>query len=99
MFKKKEECDTYLTHVCRHHSSGASSTADKLMKATVLAESCLYFIFPPGSLCSSDVYRHESGRCHTVLFFLTFFKTLPLVLITKVTELAESYGFSSSFLE
>ena len=43
------------------------------MKATVLAETSLYFIFSPGSLCSSNVYRCESGRCRTLPFFLIFF--------------------------
>ena len=43
----------------------------QLMKGTVLAES-----FSPGSLCSSDVYRHESDRFRTLLFFLTFFIVL-----------------------
>ena len=44
------------------------------MKATALAESSiLYFIFSSGSLCYSDVYRREAGRCHTLRFFLTFF--------------------------
>ena len=38
-----------------------------------MAESSIYFIFSPGSLCSSDVYRCESGRCCTLPFFLTFF--------------------------
>ena len=47
------------------------------MKATVLAESSLYFIFSPSSLCSSDVCRHESGRCHTFPFFLTIFYHFP----------------------
>ena len=47
------------------------------MKATVLDESS--FIFPLGSLRYADVYRHESGRCCTLPFFLTFFYhfTLP----------------------
>ena len=39
------------------------------MKATGLAESSiLYFIFSLGSLCYSDIYRRESGRCHSSLF-------------------------------
>jgi hypothetical protein len=42
----------------------------QLMKATVLAESSIYFIF---SLRSSDVYRHESGKSRTLPFFLNFF--------------------------
>ena len=44
----------------------------QLMKATMLAESSLYFIFSPDSVRHSDVYRHESGRCCTLAFFLTF---------------------------
>ena len=45
------------------------------MKAMVLVESSTYFIFASGSLYSSDVYRLESGRCHTLSFFLTFLIT------------------------
>jgi hypothetical protein len=48
----------------------------KLIKATVLAESSLYFIFSLGALHSSDIYRCESGRCHTLPFFLAFFYQL-----------------------
>ena len=43
------------------------------MKATVLTESSIYFIFLHGFLRSSDVYGHESGRCHSLRFFLTFY--------------------------
>ena len=49
----------------------------QLMKPTVLTESSLYFIFSLGSLCHSNVYRHESGRSHTLPFFLTFFIISP----------------------
>jgi hypothetical protein len=50
----------------------------QLMKTTVLAESSLYFIFSPGCLLSSDIYRRVSGRHHTPpLFFLTFFIISP----------------------
>ena len=45
----------------------------QLMKATVLAESTLYFIFSLGSLHSSDIYRWKSGTCRTLPFFLTFY--------------------------
>ena len=48
------------------------------MKAKVLAETSLYFIFSLGSLCSSDVYRRESGRFRTLPFFLTFFLSFHL---------------------
>ena len=34
----------------------------QLMKAIMLAESSLYFIFSPGSLYYSDIYSRESGR-------------------------------------
>ena len=44
----------------------------QLMKATVLAESSSYFIFSPGYLHYEDVHRCESGRCHSLPFFLTF---------------------------
>jgi len=40
------------------------------MKVTALAEKSLYFIISPGSLCSSDVNRRESGRCCTLPFLL-----------------------------
>ena len=43
----------------------------QLMKATVLAESSTYFIFSPGSLHSSNIYRCESGRWRILPFFLT----------------------------
>ena len=43
----------------------------QLKKATMLGESS--FIFSPGSLCYSNVYRHESGRYCTLPFFITFF--------------------------
>ena len=46
--------------------------------ATVLTENSLYFIFSPGSFCSSNVYRHESGRCHTLPFFLNPFQVFFL---------------------
>jgi len=39
---------------------------------TVLAERSLYFIFSLDSFCSNDIYRRESDRCRTLLFFLTF---------------------------
>ena len=45
----------------------------QLMKATMLAESSLNFIFSLGSLCYSDVYKHVSGSGRTLPFFLTFF--------------------------
>ena len=57
----------------------------QLIKATVLAESSLYFIFSPGSLQYNDAYRHESSRCHTLPFFLTDYFTN----YTKETFLAK----------
>ena len=87
MLKRMEECDTYLTDVCRYQHSIENPVKDKgafsqhcrfilllqLLKATLLAESS--FIFSPGSLHYADVYRRESGRCRTLPFFLTFFMT------------------------
>ena len=100
MIKRREESGTYLTHVCRHHSSGDSlekrlnmgrlvntvafmSCRHKklhlqLIKATVLAESSLYFIFSPGYLHYCDAYRQGSGRCCSLSFFLTFLSPLQL---------------------
>ena len=46
----------------------------QLMKVTMLAESS---IFSPGSLRYSDVYRRESGRRHTLPFFITIFIISP----------------------
>ena len=63
ILKRREECDTYLTHVCRFRLS----LFLQLMKATVLAESS--FIFSPRSIRYADVYRRESGRCRTLPFF------------------------------
>ena len=45
----------------------------QMMRATLLVKSSLYFIFSPGSPCSINVYRCESGKCHTLPFFLTIF--------------------------
>jgi hypothetical protein len=44
----------------------------ELMEATVLAESSSYPIFSLGYLRYKDVHRHESGRCRSLPFFLTF---------------------------
>ena len=44
------------------------------LSAAVLAESSIiYFIISLGSFRYSDVCICESGRCHTLPFFLTFF--------------------------
>jgi hypothetical protein len=40
------------------------------MKATVLTE---FHQSALGSFCSSNLYRCESGKCHSLPFFLTFF--------------------------
>ena len=59
ILKRMEESDTYLTHVCRHRWS--RKNPEKLL---------ICHQFSPGSFCSSDVDRHESGRCRSVPFFL-----------------------------
>ena len=45
VIKRWEECNTYLTHVCRHDSSGESPVKRWKYKelSSVLAESSLYF--------------------------------------------------------
>ena len=59
------------------------SLLQQMMNATVLAESSIsYFIFSPGSLHYGDVYRCESGKCHTLLLFLTIFMNSNRVLET-----------------
>ena len=43
-----------------------------LMNATVFAESSEYIHFHR-DVCSSNVYRHESGRCRSLFFILIYF--------------------------
>ena len=88
MLKTREECDTYLTHVCRHHCS----VEDLVKRKGAFSQHCFHqlwkyststadkisvgwklLLFSPGSLCYYDVYRCESGRCCTLPLFLTFF--------------------------
>ena len=57
------------------------------MKATVLAEGSVYFIFSLGSLCSSDVCRCESGRCCTLSFFLIFIIIIIIIIIIINVEM------------
>ena len=47
----------------------------QLMKGIMLAESSIFLL---GSLCSSDVYRCESGGCCTLPFFLSQTKYICL---------------------
>ena len=67
----------------------------QLMKATVLAESSIYFIFSPDSLHSSNVFRYESGRCRSLPFVLRFFYNFtflgfPYILIYIYTSIQRS---------
>ena len=66
--KKARECNTYLTHVCRHHIVERVWWKDEIFGAFSHSVG-LYLLFSPGSLGSSDVYRHGSGRCRILLFF------------------------------
>ena len=87
ILKRREECDTYLTLICRHDSSGENPVKRSfqptlidihLMNATVVTESSiLYFIFSQSSLRYCDVYRRESGKYRTLPFFLIFFTISP----------------------
>ena len=47
---------------------------------TYLTHVSRHYLFGQYSLCYFDVYRHESGRCHTLTFFLTFFMISPFQL-------------------
>ena len=49
------------------------SLLQHLMKASVLADSSIYFIFSAASLHSSYVYRCELSRCYNLHYFLTLF--------------------------
>ena len=71
----------------------------------LLAES--FFIFSQGSICYNDVYRHESGRCRTFPFFLTYFFIIQLSRFFSIryrVSTEESHcsvwtGFSSQYLD
>ena len=56
ILKRKEESDTYLTHDCRYRWS---------RQITIKVDEL-------GSVCSSDVYRRESGRCRSLPFILKY---------------------------
>ena len=100
MLKRREECHTYLTHVCRHYWGIKSpvkiwnlrSCQTTLWLLSAVDIDSLYswwkpqywvktpyiFIFSLGSICSSDMYRHESGRCRNLPVFLTFSLSVKL---------------------
>ena len=95
MLKRREECTTYLTHVCRHNYSEEIPVKRWNMRSfqpTLWLSSAIDVT--PGSLRYSDVYRHESGRCCTLSFILTFF---TLVLFTICLFVAVIYQFWRSF--
>ena len=52
------------------HFGQSNFTADE--SHSISSKLILYFIFSLGSLLNGDVYRHESGSCLTLHFFLTF---------------------------
>ena len=68
MLKSREECDTYLTHICRHQCSRESPVTRwniRSFQPTLRLSSAVDIV--------SNVYRCESESCHTLPFFLTFF--------------------------
>ena len=91
MLTRRKESDTYLTHVCSHPwsrqimmkkincsfqsalwlSSESTSVAD-------VGHEHLFHLLSLRSFCSSDVYRRESGRCHSLPFFLKYFSSFYL---------------------
>ena len=86
MLKRREECDTYLTQVCRHqHSIEKIKELSVNTMAFISCRSRLYNswwksqCWLKAPLCfhqvfhAIQIYRPESGRCHTLPFFLTFY--------------------------
>ena len=70
ILKWRKESDTYLTHVCRHRWS-KHSVGWKLLNHPLSL----------WSVRSSDVYRHESGRCHSLPFILKYFLSSFFIII------------------
>ena len=77
MLKRREECDTYLPHICIHRWSRKSlvkrwnimSFQPTLWLSSAVDVDCsLYFIFSQGSFCCSDVCKCESGIALSLLF-------------------------------
>ena len=60
----------------------------QLMKATVLTESS--FIISPKFVCYADFYRHESGGCRTIPFFLIYY--------TSTADESHSVGWKPLYL-
>ena len=50
----------------------------QLMKAKVLAESSSFHLY-----LSKDIYRHDSGRCHTLLPFVTHFLSTSNITVSQ----------------
>ena len=72
MLERREECDTYLTHICRYcvmYRTLWSVYFYSWWKSEWLLK-LLYL--SPGSVRYTDVYKRVSGRCRTLLFFLMF---------------------------
>ena len=100
MLKRKEECDTYLTHVCRHlHSvektvKSDTSTADE--SHSVGYRLWVSYVFTVILLHYADVYRHESSKCHTLLPFLTYFfkreRILPSIKIIDIKSFTKKFS-------
>ena len=88
MLKIRQECDTYLTHICGHHRNrenpvkkikykielSANTGFHQLQTQTLLLIALSYInIFSLGSLRYGDVYKCKPGRYRTLPFFLIFF--------------------------
>ena len=111
MFTRRDESDTYLTHVSRHPCRGDSTEKRWNMRAfsqhfgqsTSIADEShsvswkfSYFISSPHYHCYKDVYRHESGRCHSFPFLLTFSTMFFFSLFVPFNPRALNF-FSNSF--
>ena len=84
MLKRKEECDTYLTHVCRYHWSRESPVKRWNTRSFQPALWLSYSWWKPhvgwNFLCSMEVCRHKSGRC---CFFLTYLANFEFFLFSS----------------
>ena len=115
MLERREEYGTYLTHICRHCCSRKNPVRRQnirsfqptlwLVKATVLAESSLYFVFSLSFFRSSNVHRRVS-RCCTLSMFYFILQCFQIYVIVNcpywmyifihfLLECFEIYGYTN----
>ena len=64
MLKRRQECDTYLTHICRRHSSG-SNTEKRLTPLWVSSAVDITFFYIGSTLSKNDI--NIKGKPGTVI--------------------------------